>query len=610
MFTNFIYLIIVLLIYTTFQPSESTNFSLFESFVLFLVMSFVFSYYSYKRFKKLECSFVSKTVAQVSLQFDSIVSRQSTLSIILFTINIYVLNLPSFFYKIVPFSMAPTLLAIVFLFIFVLYLAIIWHFAFPLYQKITLYEFSRKSYILSNISVSAPLLLPWLLLSGTSDIINILPFQLPKDFLSTTYGQLSYFLIFLFIISIFGPVIIQKFWQCKPLENGPQRKRIENLCKKAEIGVSDILDWPILSGRMITAGVMGLIRRFRYILVTKALLRFLEPEEIDAVIAHEIGHVKKHHLIFYLLFFSGYILFSYATFNIIVLLSIYLGPSFSYLLRSGISAATITSTIITLFLVMSFIIYFRYIFGFFMRNFERQADTYVYTFYNSAKPLISTLNKISLTSGQSPDKPNWHHFSINERIGYLNKCESDRSWINRQNYKIRQSILIFCSGLILIGILGYMLNFGHTGKALTANVMETILLREVDSNPSDFKLYNALGDIYYQKSNFTKTIQAYEKSLTISMDNTHALNNLAWLYATCDIIEFRNPKRALDLSLKAAQIIEEPHILDTLAESYFVNGLYSEAVATEMKARELAKADRSHYEKQLNKYKEALTKAK
>jgi len=234
------------------------------------------------------------------------------------------------------------------------------------------------------------------------------------------------------------------------------------------------------------------------IVITSGLIDLLEPQELEAVVAHEIGHVKKHHLIFYLLFFSGYILFSYATFNIIVLLSIYLGPSFSYLLRSGISAATITSTIITLFLVMNFIIYFRYIFGYFMRNFERQADTYVYTFYNSAKPLISTLNKISLTSGQSPDKPNWHHFSINERIEYLNKCESDRSWINRQDQKIRQSILIFCSGLILIGILGYMLNFGHTGKALTANVMEIILLREVDSNPSDFNLYNALGDIYCQ----------------------------------------------------------------------------------------------------------------
>jgi tetratricopeptide (TPR) repeat protein len=234
----------------------------------------------------------------------------------------------------------------------------------------------------------------------------------------------------------------------------------------------------------------------------------------------------------------------------------------------------------------------------------------VYTFYNSAKPLISTLNKITLTSGQSPDKPNWHHFSINERIDYLKKCESDRIWIKRQDRKIQQSILIFCLGLFLIGTLGYMLNFGQTGKALTSNFMETILLREIDSNPDDFNLYNALGDIYYQKDNLTKAIHAYERSLSISMKNPHALNNLAWLYATCNNIEFRNPKRALDLASTAAQIKNESHVLDTLAESYFINGMYSEAIAAEKKALNLARGDRSHYEKQLKKYQEAQAKSK
>ena len=75
------------------------------------------------------------------------------------------------------------------------------------------------------------------------------------------------------------------------------RSRIENLCQKANFQYADILYWPIFGGRMITAGVMGLMKKFRYILVTKALFHSLEPEEIDAVIAHEIGHIKKKHFI-------------------------------------------------------------------------------------------------------------------------------------------------------------------------------------------------------------------------------------------------------------------------------------------------------------------------
>jgi Zn-dependent protease with chaperone function/chaperonin cofactor prefoldin len=454
------------------------------------------------------------------------------------------------------------------------------------------------------------MLLPWFLISIVADIINILPFNFPKQLLSTTYGEFAYFMVFLFFVAVFGPAIIQKFWQCKPLEKSAQRKRIEDLCKKAGLSFSDILDWPVLNGKTITAGVMGLVKKFRYILVTKSLLKFLDPDELDSVIAHEIGHVKKHHLIFYLLFFSGYILFSYAIFDLIVIFSIYLGHSFSYLFQSGINTETITSAIIIIFLIANFIIYFRYIFGYFMRNFERQADTYAYTFFNTAKPLISTFNKIAATSGQNPDKPNWHHFSITERINYLNNCESDKIWIKRHDKKIRKSIMIFCLGLLLTAIFGYMLNFGHTGKALTASFMETILLREIDNNPNDPNIYRTLGDIYYQKKKYPETIQSYEKSLSLSMNNSNTLNNLAWLFATCEEIAFRNPTRALDLAIIAISIKKEPHIFDTLAESYYANGRYKEAVATEIKALELVKTDRSHYEKQLKKYKEALANSK
>ncbi|NIV97696.1 peptidase, partial [Candidatus Saccharibacteria bacterium] len=109
-----------------------------------------------------------------------------------------------------------------------------------------------------------------------------MPFEWPARFLATAGGEITYFLIFLFTVAILGPVMIQKFWRCKPLESNEHRTRIENLCRKAGIAYADILYWPIFGGKMITAGVMGLIQKFRYILVTPSLLRLLEPEEIDA----------------------------------------------------------------------------------------------------------------------------------------------------------------------------------------------------------------------------------------------------------------------------------------------------------------------------------------
>jgi len=609
MFANFIYFIVVLLIYTTYQPPEKTNFGPFETLFLFFCLIFIFASITRLQFLKLEKQISKNKFSFLVYKFDAIMTRQSIASILLFGINIYGLNLPSFFINLPVFSAFPTFTALFFLGIFICYLSIIWASAHKSYRMLFKTDDSRQSYLWSNISFSIPVLLPWLLLSGILDFINSLPFELPKQLLATTEGQVIYFLIFLFAIAIIGPAIIQKFWRCKPLENGPDRSRIEFLCKKAGLKYANILYWPAFGSRMITAGVMGLVKKFRYILVTGPLLSFLEPDEIDSVIAHEIGHIKRKHLIFYLVFFAGYMLLSYALYDLIIYFILFTEPMLKIITGMGLNRTTATSIIFSIAEICIFLIYFRYVFGYFMRNFERQADCYVYTLFDTAKSLISTFNKITATSGQSPDRPNWHHFSITERIGYLEKCEADRTFIVRHDRKIHKSIAVYFAALILVGIIGYSLNFGAAGKQLSNHFIEKIIFKELEKSPNDPNLYQTLGDIYYNANNYNGVKQAYEKSLTLNPDNPHVLNNLAWLYATCDDLSFRNSIRALQLSKKAETLLKAPHILDTLAECYFVNGKYEEAVDAELRALELVKSNRSHYMKQLEKYRKAAGKA-
>jgi len=609
MFANFIYFIIVLLIYITYQPPEKTNFGPFETLFLFLCLIFIFVSFTRLQFHKLEKQISKNNFSFLVYKFDAIMTRQSIAAILLFGINIYGLNLPSFFINLPVFSTIPTFLALIFLGIFIFYLSIIWVFAHKPYRLLYKTDDSRQSYVWSNITFSIPVLLPWLFLSGILDFINSLPFELPKQLLATTEGQVIYFLIFLFAIAIIGPAIIQKFWRCKPLEKGDDRSRIEFLCKKADLKYANILYWPAFGSRMITAGVMGLIKKYRYILVTGPLLSFLEPDEIDAVIAHEIGHIKRKHLIFYLVFFTGYMLLSYATYDLIIYLIIFSEPVLKLITGMGLSRTTTISTMFSIAEICIFLIYFRYVFGYFMRNFERQADCYVYTLFDSAKPLISTFEKITATSGQSPDRPNWHHFSIRERIDYLNKCETDKNYISRHDRKIQKSIAVYFAAIVLVGIIGYSLNFGTAGKELNNHFIEKIIFRELEKSPNDPNLYQTLGDIYYNANNYNGVKQAYEKALTLNPNNPHVLNNLAWLYATCDDLNFRNSIRALKLSKKAVTLLKEPHILDTLAESYFVNGKYEKAIAAELRALELVKSNRSYYKKQLEKFKEAAKKA-
>jgi membrane associated rhomboid family serine protease/Tfp pilus assembly protein PilF len=88
------------------------------------------------------------------------------------------------------------------------------------------------------------------------------------------------------------------------------------------------------------------------------------------------------------------------------------------------------------------------------------------------------------------------------------------------------------------------------------------------------------------------------------------LNNVAWAFATSSEPGVRNPEAALEYAQKAVKAEKgdpRPHILDTLAEAYYVNGQYKNAVQTEKRALELVTAqEKGNYVTSLEKYQIAL----
>ena len=118
-------------------------------------------------------------------------------------------------------------------------------------------------------------------------------------------------------------------------------------------------------------------------------------------------------------------------------------------------------------------------------------------------------------------------------------------------------------------------------------------------------MYRHLGDLYYNRKDYEGVQYAYEKAIELRLHDPHVLNNLAWLYATCEIHSLRNPARALNLAKLAVQIEPSSYIFDTLAESYFVNGMNHEAFEAAEQALKLARTNRSYYKEQLEKFRKA-----
>lgn len=605
MLGNFLYYIIALLIYTTYQPSAETGRPPVESLILFFGLGVFFAVFTRMQFKKIEQQVGHTSSRELDSFFHKVLSRQSFLAILIYAVDIYALKVSHFLNRIFLFKTIPTLEALLFLVLFIFYLSVVWYFAYDSFQKIYRNRLSRKEYVLSNISFSIPVILPWLFLSITADIIHILPFEAPKQFLVSTEGQIIYFMFFLLLIAIIGPVLILKFWGCRPLRPGPFRHRIELLCRNADMQYKDIMIWPLFGGRMITAGVMGLVRRFRYILVTPALIQHLAPYEIDAVIAHEIGHIKKNHLFFYLVFFAGYLVVAFTTLDLLLYGIIYAEAVYGPVNTANPFYATVSSVGFSLLMIAAFLIYFRYIFGYFMRNFERQADMYAYGMINDAQPLISTFEKITHTSGQSPDRPNWHHFSITERIDTLRACENDASLVARHNSKIRISIAAYLAAILFVGWIGYQVHYQDMSGVLKTSLIKTMVLNQLETDPSNPDLYQLLGDIYLNEKQYKQTVAAYEETLRIDPNHVRALNNLAWLFATSEKEEFFNPKKALELAQHAASLSSESYVLDTLAEVYYVIGRYSEAIDAGRQALANAENNLDYYRKQIEKFRSA-----
>ncbi len=608
MFGYFIYYIIALLIYTTYQPVDTPVMAPFSVFLLFIALTTTFALLTRVVFSRIE-SQVGKISAQsLDHRFQSALTQQSIIAVAVYAINIYELNLGFFLKDFTLLRSIPTLEALIFLLLFIAYMTIIWSFAHGAHHKIYHTGLSRLQYVFSNISFSIPILLPWLLISISADLIRILPFDAPRAFLDSTGGQICYFFFFLMFIAVMGPALIQKFWGCTPLHAGPVRSRIAALCGMTGMKYRDIMLWPMFGGNMITAGVMGLVRRFRYILVTPALIRHLHPVELDAVIAHEIGHIKKKHLLFYLFFFAAYLILTFSVLDLMLYGLIYLEAAYGLMPENGGGGATLISISAGLLMIVTFLIYFRFIFGWFMRNFERQADAYALQIMRFARPLISTFEKIAETSGQSPDRPNWHHYSIRERIDFLRNAETNPAMILSHERRIRNGILIFLVGVLVFGWLGYSLHFGKTGDTLNAAFAVAIIEHRLKSEPDNPDLLQFLGDIHYQAEQYKEAEMAYRRTITHDPAHVRALNNLAWLYVTCPDVRFQNPDQALDLALRAASLSTESHVLDTLAEAYYVNGDFKSAITAAEKALDAARENYAYYREQLEKFRAATRK--
>ncbi|HVI81465.1 MAG TPA: hypothetical protein VM717_01860 [Chthoniobacterales bacterium] len=112
--------------------------------------------------------------------------------------------------------------------------------------------------------------------------------------------------------------------------------------------------------------------------------------------------------------------------------------------------------------------------------------------------------------------------------------------------------------------------------------------------PFDVPTHNDLGVLLVENDDVRGGIEQWETSLQIDPNDGNALNNLAWVLATCPTGDVRNGKRAVELATKATTLPggDSPMVLRTLAAAYAEAGAFSSAISTAQRALGLAAAQK------------------
>ena len=601
MFNNIIYFIVVLLIsnsnYSHFSQDDPMLFSLWLSFASWLIFAGI-CHGGFKKLSRQAGHGQAVKGENLTWLYQRLITRLSIFAIFILALMFYLFNIKYWLHFIPFFESLSILQGISALAIYFTFLSTIWYFAYPVCEIIFRSGITRKSYIISNYRLSLPLLFPWIFLSLIYDIIEISSFGGSDGLFARTEAQIAFFVILLTMLMLFMPGLIQYWWGCEPLPKSEKVNRLNDFLIEQNFKCRNLLRWPLFEGRMLTAGIMGILPGYRYIMISDSLLDILSVDELKAVLAHEIGHAKYRHLIIYLFFLLGYVILSYGLYDFFIVF--YLSQPFfaNFFSTKDPQAINLSYILMSLPILLSMLIYFRYLMGFFMRNFERQADLYSAAIMGTPEHIINSLEKIAFYSGESRNIPSWHHFGIKERVDYLTGMFKDPGLIKRHNRFIITCLLIY---VIVLAGLGYLLNFSAIKERIYYTYLEKTLSQYVLENPQDISLYQNLAIIYQQMNRFEEAIWAYEKIIHLDQSHAIALNNLAWLLVTAPQ-EFRNPERSLELALQAVALKKTSIFLDTLAEAYYANGRINEAIVSIDMAISIATGNNDYYKKQRKKF--------
>jgi STE24 endopeptidase len=220
--------------------------------------------------------------------------------------------------------------------------------------------------------------------------------------------------LFIAMAQLAPVVLFPIFYKFEPLENEELRRRLVVLSEHAGTRVRGVYRWKLSEKTKKANAALTGLGSTRRIILADTLLDNYSLEEIEAVLAHELGHHVHRHILKSIFVQAGIALLGFWAANGVLHYAVdhHMFEELSDFANLPLLALTVT--VLSLLLMPALNAYSRY-------N-ERQADRYAFESIATVEPFISSMNKLASQNLAERTPSKWiealfhSHPSISKRV--------------------------------------------------------------------------------------------------------------------------------------------------------------------------------------------------
>ena len=231
--------------------------------------------------------------------------------------------------------------------------------------------------------------------------------------------------LFVLLAQLAPVVLFPIFYKFEPLENEELKRRLIVLSERAGTRVRGVYKWHLSEkSKKANAALTGL-GATRRIILADTLLDHYSDDEIEAVLAHELGHHVHRHILKAILVQAGITFFGFWLANEVLRYAVERRDMFAGLADfANLPLLVLVSTVLSFLLMPAMNAYSRF-------N-ERQADRYCFQSVSSVEPFISSMNKLAEQNLAEKTPARWIEWLFHSHPAISRRVAAAKDWAKAQ----------------------------------------------------------------------------------------------------------------------------------------------------------------------------------